>query len=74
MKNANRLQEMLGSKYVVLYDDCESCVTRVFYVCKDGSRILTSEILNDDLTSDINVYDFELSFEQRMMLIACGNL
>lgn len=71
---ANKLQSILGNKYTVKYDDCESCMTRVFYTAKNGQQIFVKEVPNAEMRSGISVTDFTLSREQRMYLIATNNL
>lgn len=74
LKVANDLQRILGDKYVVRFDDCESCLTRVFYKTKNGEMILTKEVQNAEMHSGISITDFSLSNEQTMYLIATNNL
>ena len=42
IKVANKLRMALGDRYVVKFDDCESCLIRVFYKAKNGQMILTN--------------------------------
>lgn len=55
---ANWLQEVLGSDYIVRYDDCESGLTRVIY--KPLNR-LVKEVANAEMKSGISVGDYEAS-------------
>ena len=71
---ANELQDILGDKYVVRFDDCESCLTRVFYRAKDGPMIFVKEVPNEEMKSGISITSFELSRDQRMYLLATNNL
>lgn len=73
-KNANKLQAALGDKYLVEFDDCESCLTRVFYKAKNGEMLLTKEVLNTEMKSNLSVTDFRLSKDQIAYLIATNNL
>ena len=74
IKVANDLQKILGNKYKVRYDDCESCLTRVLYTAKNGETLLVKEVPNTEMKSGLSVTDFELSRDQRMYLLATNNL
>lgn len=74
MRISNDLQKILGDKYVVKFDDCESCLTRVFYRAKDGQMIFVKEVPNEEMKSGISITSFELSRDQRMYLLATNNL
>lgn len=74
VKIANKLQKMLGNKYDVKFDDCESGITRVFYICKNGQKIFVNEIENNKLSECIAINDFTLSKNQILELIAKNNL
>ena len=74
MRISNDLQKILGDKYVVKFDDCESCLTRVFYKAKNGQMIFVKEVPNEEMKSGISITSFELSRDQRMYLLATNNL
>lgn len=74
IKVANKLRMALGDRYIVEFDDCESCLTRVFYKAKNGQRILTKEVLNTEMKEELPITDFKLSREQTMYLVATNNL
>lgn len=69
-KVANDLQEILGDRYRVYFDDLESGLTRIYYIAKNEQRILTKEVPNTSLHKNINIYDFMLSREQTAELFA----
>lgn len=74
MRISNDLQKILGDKYVVKFDDCESCLTRVFYKAKNGQMIFVKEVPNEEMKSGISITSFELSRDQKMYLLATNNL
>lgn len=61
---ANWLQDMLGNDYSVKYDDCESCLTRVYF--KPLNKLI-AEVPNNEMKPGISVQSFEASREDRMM-------
>lgn len=74
IKVAEKLQEILGGKYTVIFDDCESGLTRVFYKASNGEKILVKEVLNSEIKANIVISEFELSKEKRFELMAKGIL
>lgn len=64
---ANWLQTALGDDYIVRYDDCESCLTRVIY--KPLNKIV-AEVPNSEMHKGISAQDFEASHEDRMKAMA----
>lgn len=70
LKVANDLQEILGERYRVYYDDGESCLTRIYYIARNGLYILVKEVPNSSLHKGINIWDFMLSQEQSYELNA----
>lgn len=71
---AKKLQKILGDKYEVRFDDCESGLTRIFYKAKNGQMIFIKEVPNGEMKSDLSVTDFALPREKIMMLLALNNL
>ena len=67
IKIANWLKSVLGEKYVVRYDDCESGFTRVIF---KPLNIVTAEVLNTELKSEISANDFALKGEELYKAIA----
>lgn len=61
---AKWLQDMLGNDYSVKYDDCESCLTRVYF--KPLNKLI-AEVPNNEMKPGISVQNFEASREDRMM-------
>lgn len=74
IKIATRLQEVLGSKYIVRFDDCESCLTRVYYKAKNGEMIKTAEVPNTEMHSGLAINDFMLTRDKILELMATGSL
>lgn len=68
IKVSNKLQKLLGDKYTVLYDDCESGLTRVFYNAKSGEKFLVKEVVNSEMKSDLSINDFTISGKLATML------
>lgn len=73
-KVAYKLQKILGEKYTVLFDDCESGLTRVFYNAKNNKKYLIKEVPNEEMRSSISINDFTISSELASMLLATNNL
>lgn len=71
---ANKLQEILGNKYIVYFDDCESCLTRVFYKASNGEMILVKEVPNEYMKTDISITDFTLPRAKMYELFTRGIL
>lgn len=57
IKYANELQNILGEGYKVNYDECESCMTRVYY-----KNILVKEVKNCEMKSGMNISDFVVDY------------
>lgn len=74
MRVANDLQKFLGDKYEVRFDDCESCLTRVFYKAKNGQMIFVKEVPNEEMKRGISITEFELTRDQRDFLFVTNNL
>ena len=68
---ASWLQDVLGENYVVRYDDCESCMTRIVF--KPLNKIVR-EVPNSEMKSGISVQDFEASREDMSKAMALGLL
>lgn len=56
IKWANLLEKALGEGYKVCYDECESCLTRVYY---EGE--LVKEVPNEEMRGSLNVCDYRKS-------------
>ena len=57
---ANWLQTVLGEDYTVKYDDCESCMTRVYF---NPLHKLVAEVPNSEMRKGISAQAFEASRE-----------
>ena len=64
---ANWLQDVLGNDYTVRYDDCESCLTRVYF--KPLGKVV-AEVPNSELHAGISACDYMASYEDRMHAMA----
>lgn len=50
-ETANNLQNLLGNKYDVKFNDEKSGLTKIFYICDDGSKILITTCFNNEIES-----------------------
>lgn len=57
-KWARKLQEILGSDYMVLFDACESGMTDVFF-----KGILVKSVRNREMKGSMNVYDYTVDYK-----------
>lgn len=55
IKWANKLQQVLGDEYRVLYDVCDSGTTEVW--C---GTVMVKRVFNSEMTGKINVNEFRL--------------
>lgn len=55
IKWANKLQQVLGYEYRVLYDVCDSGMTEVW--C---GNVMVKRVINSEMTGKINVNEFRL--------------
>lgn len=60
IKWASRLQEALGDGYKVNYDECEGCMTRVYY-----KGYLVKSVPNTEINGSMDVYSFALDYKAR---------
>ena len=60
IKWAARLQEALGDGYKVNYDECEGCMTRVYY-----RGHLVKSVPNTEINGSIDVCAFTLDYRTR---------
>lgn len=60
IKWASRLQAALGDGYKVNYDECEGCMTRVYY-----RGHLVKSVPNTEINGSMDVYSFALDYRTR---------
>ena len=70
-KVAGFLQEILGSNYIVRYDDCESGMTRVYF---KPFNIMTAEVPNSEMHAGISTAPYYVSKEDFYKAMALGLL
>ena len=68
-KIANWIQEVLGEDYEVRYDDCESCLTRIYYT---PLQKMIAEVPNSEMKSGIDATKFEASTADKAEAFARG--
>lgn len=62
---AARLQDLLGEGYKVCYDQCESCMTYVYY-----KGYLVKAVPNEEINPHMSVYSFALDLGRRLAIDA----